>query len=200
MTFAELDIAPRTRGRASIPLQVDYVREMRETDLALLASSRGSVPPAIKELRERHHSLARLLAQGMKDAECSAVTGYSVSRISILKHDPTFIELVAHYRQQEDSLLADFSARAGQMTLTAMDALLDKLENDPDSMPDTMKLELAKFGADRTGFGPQSKQTNVNINVDLGSRLAAARKRVAQQKVIDAEFREVPRGTPSDAG
>jgi hypothetical protein len=45
--------------------------------------------------------------------------------------------------------------------------------------------ELVKMGADRTGFGPQSKSTNVNVTVDFGARLEAARRRVAERKVID---------------
>jgi hypothetical protein len=42
-------------------------------------------------------------------------------------------------------------------------------------------MEITKLGADRTGFGPQSSQ--LNVNVDLSGRLEAARKRVAMRKL-----------------
>lgn len=197
MTFLELDAPPRTRGRAPATVEQLSRRDLTQADLALLASGRGSVPVAISALRERHHHLARVLAQGMEVVDAAAVTGYSISRISILRHDPTFIELMAHYREVENSAFADFTERASQITMTAMDALLDKLEDDPNSIPDTMKLEIAKFGADRTGHAPVQKNVNINANVDLGTRLSLARKRVAAERLTVIGV-EAPGGEPSN--
>lgn len=204
MAVADLTTGTRrTRGRPPKPVEVEFVRDLSEADLALLASGRGVQAPSIKRLRDRHHALARLLAQGMSASEASAVTGYDPSRISILKKDPTFAELVDHYRKVDNALMAEFTERATLLTLTAMDVLQEAAEND--ELTVGQALEISKTFADRTGHAPVTKVQQTNINVDLGSRLAAARSRIATPKptpqlpVFDAEFSEVaakPLGTP----
>lgn len=163
-------------------VEAEFVRELGEADFALLASERGVKAPSIKRLRDRHHALARCLAQGMKPAEASAVTGYDVSRISILQSDPSFKELLGHYRIVENSLAADFQDRATLLTLTAMDTLQEAAEND--ELTVGQALEIAKTFADRTGHAPVQKVQQTNINLDLGSRLASARARVEQARVV----------------
>lgn len=194
--FDELDLTSlRTRGRAAAPVEVSFVRDIRESDLALLGESRNSRAPAIKQLRDRHHQLARCIAQGMRDGEASAVTGYDPSRISILKSDPAFKELVAHYSCVEDSLLADFTQRATTMTLSAMNEIQERIESDPESIPLNTLLEITKTGADRIGHAPVQKSVSINANVELGSRMAAARARVNKlapvQPVVVAEVVEL---------
>lgn len=176
--FDELSLAPRIKGRTALNLSCEYLRDLVPADLNLLSAERGTKPPAIKQLRDRHHSLARCLAQGMKDSEASAVTGYDPSRISILKGDPMFRELVAHYAANESAAFADFQERATTLAISAMAKLQDSLENEDEAVSDSMALEIAKFAADRTGNAPVAKSINVSVNTDLGNRLAAARKRV----------------------
>lgn len=197
MTISELGLSPRGSGRASRPLTAVYVRDLQPADVSLLASERGIKPTPIARLRDRHHSLARCLAQGMKDAEASAVTGYDVSRISILKSDPTFKELVDHYQRQENSLLADFTERATSLSLTALNEIQERIEEDAESVSMTTLLEVVKITADRTGHAPVSKSLNVNINADLGSRMEAAKRRLREARATDAEFKLV---SPSDGG
>ncbi len=176
---AELDFStPRLNGRATRPLEVAYVRDLGAPDLALLASERGTKAPQVQRLRDRHHSLARCLAQGMTNAEASAITGYDPSRISILKGSPDFANLIAHYKKVEDSLLGEFVDRATTLSLTAMNELQERIEDSPASMGDGILLEVAKSFADRTGHAPITKNLNINANVNLGDRLQAARKRV----------------------
>lgn len=177
---AELDFeSPRTRGRAKRDFDCEYVRDLGPADIALLASERGIQAKPVQRLRDRHHALARCLAQGMTDSEASAVTGYDPSRISILKGSPDFASLVAHYRKVEDSLLGEFVDRATTLTLTAMNELQDRLEEAPTEVSSPMLLEIVKTGADRIGHAPVAKSVNINANVNLGDRLQAARKRVA---------------------
>jgi hypothetical protein len=184
MTVAELDISPRTRGRPAKPVSGEVLREVTEADLALLASGRGVSAKPLAKLRDRHHALARCLAQGMKDGEAAAVTGYDPSRISILKKDPAFAELVEHYRLVEDSTMADFMDRATSLSLSAMAEIQDRLEDDPESLPTTTLLEIAKFAADRTGHAPVQKSVQINATVDMGARLAAARQRVQDARAV----------------
>jgi hypothetical protein len=165
------------RGRKQRELTATPVRPVTEADLAVLRSAeKGSMPRPIMRLRDRHHAIARMVANGMSNGQISLVSGMDPSRISILRSDPTFRQLVDDYRSIEESLQADFMERAATLTLTAMDAMQEALESD-EPPPVTTALEIAKFGSDRIGHGPVTKTSNVNLNVELSSRLSQARKR-----------------------
>lgn len=199
MAFAEeLDIAPRIKGRAVKAVSFGTARELTAADLALLASERGVKPTPIAQLRERHHALARCLAGGMSNAEASVITGYDPSRISILKSDPLFSKLVDDYKTMSSGITADFVERANILGLTVVNRLQEAAENEESPLSPATLLEIAKFAADRTGNAPTTKTQNVNVNVNLGDRLRAARERsnalLKDQRVedsIDAEFKDV---------
>ena len=178
MAFAELDIAPRTKGRAGRAIVIQSLGPLAPADLALLASERGIKPTPIKALRERHHALARCLASGMTPAEASVITGYDPSRISVLKADPAFAALTEDYRSLGDAAVADFVERTSVLTLTAVNRLQELAEDDETLSPATL-LEIAKFGSDRTGHAPVQRNLNINMNADLGTKLLAARRRLA---------------------
>lgn len=180
VTVAELDIAPRSRGRAPKALEIEHVRDLAAADLSLLASERGVKPQPLAKIRDRHHSLARCLASGMTNTEAGAVTGFCPSRISILLGDPTFKQLVADYAKIEDGLLADFTARATTLSLTVLENLQEKAEIGELSTGE--EIEIMKSTADRTGHAPVQKSVNVNVNADLGTRLANARRRLESAK------------------
>lgn len=175
----------RVNGRASQPLTAVQVRELDQCDIALLAENRGTSAPPLKRLSERHHALARCLASGMEDGDAAITCGYVASRVSILKADPAFQELLAFYRQNVSDKYLDMHGVLAGLSLDAATELRERLEADMQADDKTMStgqlIELTKLGADRTGFGPQSAQ--LNINVDLAGRLEAARKRVAQRQL-----------------
>lgn len=160
------------------------VRELDDCDVALMAEEKGSKAPALKRLSERHHALARCLAGGMAEAEAAITCGYVLSRVSILKADPAFQELLTFYRADVESKYLDMHGVLAGLSLDAAMELRERLEED--AQADEKKIgvgqliELTKLGADRTGFGPQSSQ--VNVNVDLAGRLQAARERVALRR------------------
>lgn len=185
---AELAISLEPRGRRAAPLEVRVLGDVGESDLALLAGSRGTAAPTIKKLRDRHHALARCLAGGMKDGEASLVTGYDPSRISILKSDPTFRQLMAEYKEIAEGAFADFQTRAAVVTVEALNQIQEELEEDAErveagqdrtiSLP--AKLKIVETLADRTGHAPIAKSVQVSATVDLTSRLESARKRVLE--------------------
>lgn len=195
----EIDYAPlRVKGRATKDVTCTLVRPVEEQDLAFLNKERGVKPPQVKELRYRHHTLARLLAAGKTDIECSVDTGYSQSRISILKADPAFEELVKFYVKELDAEFVDLGEMLGGLSKTAAGQLLDELEEDPDAFTKREKMDLLKIGADRTGHGPQVQSTHqVNIHVDMAERMERARQRLrspegaaAHDQVIEVELKE----------
>lgn len=172
-----MDLDLPLTGRKTQPILAEVLRSLTEADVALLATERGIQPSSIKKLTDSHHALARCLAAGMSNAEVSAITGYTPSRISVLGDSPLFAELVEHYRKGEDGALADFQARALNVGLTALDELKDRLENEPEKIGTATIIEAVKALADRTGHGPSSKTTNVNLNVSLAERVAEGRRR-----------------------
>ena len=178
-----MDLGLSLRGRATKPLYARVVREVRESDLALLTVERATKPSALQRITERHHALARCLATGMSATEACAVTGYTPSRVSILKGDPAFEELCSHYRGLEGAQVADLQDRMVALALDATAELQNRLEDTPETFAIDELHDVVKLTADRTGYGP--KQTNVNVNVNLGDRLAAARQRAATP-VVDS--------------
>lgn len=167
----------RTAGRAPAPISFALGRELEAADLVLLEGEKGSKPPPLKRIRDSHHAVARLLANGSKPAEVSAITGYSLSRVSILQADPAFKELVEFYRTVgPQQAFADLRERMVTLSLDAVEELRDRLEQDPDSISSSLLLDIAKVFADRTGHAP-AKSTNITVNFDLARRLNAARER-----------------------
>lgn len=173
----------RTRGRAARPIIATVVRELEGGDLALLAEEKGSETTALKRLGDRHHALARNLASGMAPGEAAIVSGYVLSRVSILQTDPAFRELIEFYRRDVTVQYRDLHQRLSGLALDAAEELSARLEDEPEKVSIGQLLEITKMGADRTGHGPQSSTTNVNVNVDLAGRLQRARERVAQRQI-----------------
>lgn len=184
-----LDIPFRTRGRAARDVAFAEVRALAETDIALLGAEKGSKAPPLKRLGDRHHALARCLASGMSDGDAAIACGYVQSRVSILKGDPAFQELLAFYREDTDRAYRDMHERLAGLSRDAVDELHARLEEDMEAEEKKIGighlLEIAKMGADRTGHGPQSSQT-VNVNVGIAARLEAARRRVADRQASTA--------------
>lgn len=175
----------RTSGRAAKPVDAVEVRELGEADIALLETERGVKAPPLKRLGERHHALARCLASGMSPANAAISCGYAPSRVSILQADPAFRDLLAFYRADVNDKYLDMHGVLAGLSIDAAMELRERLEEDmaaeDKKMSVTALIELTKLGADRTGFGPQSSQ--LNVNVDLADRLQAARERVANRKI-----------------
>jgi hypothetical protein len=163
------------------------VRELDDVDVTLLGEERGTSAPPLKRLSERHHALARCLASGMTEGDAAITCGYVLSRVSILKADPAFQELLAFYRNDVNGKYLDMHGVLAGLSLDSAMELRDRLEADAEANEKTISvgqlIELTKLGADRTGFGPQSSQ--LNVNVDLAGRLEAARKRVAARQLTE---------------
>lgn len=165
-------------GRQTAPLVAEFVRELAPADLAIPATV-TQTPPAIKKIRDSHHSVARLLALGNKEHEVALVTGYSASRISILKADPQFKELVEFYREQATEVVTDFRERMALVGLDALQELHERLQDKPDDFSPGLLKDIIRDLADRTGHAPQRGPTSVTqVNIGLNERMAAGRERI----------------------
>lgn len=162
-----------------------------------LAEERGVQKPkqlsTLTMLSERHRNLARLMAMGKTDWECSIITGYTASRISILKSDPAMKNLIKHYSEEKDIVYVQAHEKMAQVASTALDVLQERLE-DPEQvaeMSNSQLLSIIEVSADRSGLGPTSK-SEVSVNVNIADRLEAARKRAREaMKTIDAKAVEI---------
>ena len=174
----------RVKGRAKQPIAAELVRELTAEDLALLSVERGvQAPPVIGKLRERHHALARLIAEGRKPGEAALMTRYDPSRVSILLGDPAFQDLVAHYRAMVNDEYVGFHAQLAALGVDAASLLAERMEETPDDISTGQLMQLVTLSADRTGFGP-SQKTEVNVRVGLAERLAKANQRIAMSRDV----------------
>jgi hypothetical protein len=182
-----LDIAAIQRpGRRPAPLHGSVTRALTEDDLRLLSEARSIEAPPLQRITERHHALARALASGLGEGEAAALVGYDQSRVSILKGTPAFRELLELYRERKDAEFAEMHSMLAGLSKDAALELRARLEDNPEQLSVGQLLQTLQLAADRTGFGPTSKQ-ETTIRVDLGARLEAARARAraAQQPILD---------------
>lgn len=134
-------------SKAPIPIQIEIVRGLTPEDLPLLVSPPpvGSTAPTVQALRATHHQLAQLLARGISATEASLITGYSLSRISILQSDPTFSELLSNYQTARELVFADTLERMRILGLSTLDELQDRLETDPARWSNRELMEMAEL-------------------------------------------------------
>ncbi len=176
------------RGRKPIAQtpEITNIRSVTRADLAHLAVKReGNV---VQTLRDNHHRIARAVASGMSNSDVATTCGISVGRVATLKADPSFADLVAHYRAvitsewaQQDTVIEFLRGNA----LKAQAMLSDKLDAAAEAnefLPTRDLLGIAELGLDRTGYGKVNK--NVNVNVDFAAKLEAARNRSASAPTL----------------
>jgi hypothetical protein len=175
----------RIGGRAKSPLTWDELGPITGEQLARLDEPRQSTAPPLKRLRERHHALARMIADGMKHGEAALACGYVESRVSILMSDPTFKELVSHYSKLRTERYFDGVQAMSELHMDATEEIRERLEEDPDAFSLGHLMELVKLTADRTGKGVSTK-SEVDIKVGLADRLQAGYARVLAMRQAQA--------------
>ena len=182
----------KTKGRRISALELEVLGEITADDLLARESAQGqlttSQAPTLARLRGIHHDIARQLASGMTPAEVSAVTGYSLSRISTLQADPSFKELLSFYSVKKEEAFVDVQKRMAILGLDAASELADRLETKPESLSNSQLIEITKVSLDRAGYAPVQK--NVSVGVQMTSdEIESLRKSTsvgeAHVKVID---------------
>jgi hypothetical protein len=141
----------------------------------------------------------------MTDFQVSVSLGYSLSRISILKSDPTFRELLSYYEKQHEALHLDVQERLINLGLDSIETLQSRLDDDPDEFSNKELLEVAEMALDRTGHG---KSSTVSVMHGLDDETHAllmaqheARKQGRVLNLSDGEFIDVTGGqVPAEAG
>lgn len=151
---------PSARGRRA-SFTADFVRELTADDLPAILGGGPAAPnsvPALQRIRYQHHQIARLVVEGRKGEEISAITGFSPSWISTLKHDPAFRELLAYYEAQKEAVFVDVHQRLATLGLATVEELQERLASDPDSFSNKALMELAELVLDRSVAPPKNGQ------------------------------------------
>lgn len=175
------------RGRLEVATpEISGIRVLARADLTVLLEKRP--PVHLKSLTDKHHRIARAVAAGLSNLDAAAICGITATRVAMLKADPAFIELCAHYRglvtadyiRQTDSYLEVMLANKLKAEVMLGDKLDAAIDGD-EVLPTRDLMAISRDAADRTGHG--KVQTNMNVNVDFAAKLEAARKRSSQARV-----------------
>jgi len=143
-------------------LEESDLRELAMTaiDAAAARPEEEDDPSDLKKVREKHHSVARMIANGLTQRMVSKLCGYTEGYISVLLNSPAMQELVELYRIQNGAAAQVITEKLKTVGLKAVEKLEQKLEADELNNQDL--LGMAKLGLDRGGHGPTSTQHNVN--------------------------------------
>ena len=145
----------------------------------------ATMPSSIKRIRDVHHRIARRVAEGLGTTEIAQQLGYSISRISILKGDPAFQQLVEVYRKRlneiEDEVWAGFQKRALMIASDGLEIIQARQEEEGETMPFSELRANVEMALDRAGLSVVHKSVNASVDFSyLADREALGRRRQAQ--------------------
>lgn len=186
-----------SRGALSV-LSIEVEKELEEKDLLDLRFMPDNSPPTLKTISARHRRTAMMVARGFGNEHIAEALGYTPARVSQLRFDPAFAELVAYYEDQihEESLTDEkrIQEKLRAMTETGLDLINERLE-DPahrERISTSELRQLVAMGADRT-VAPPKAIVNTNappaeITLNFGTTLKP--KEITPAKVIDQDGNE----------
>lgn len=178
-----LELPSSGRGRRPAALHAEYSRDLTAQDVSevLKGEALDVRTPSLQQIRHTHHNLARLLAEGRKQAECAAITGFSPSRISILMKDPAFAELVAYYGEMQEEIYRNVHERLSALSVDALEIIQERLEKSSDSIPFGQIMQLAEMTLDRSGHGPKSTVQH-DVHLETSQILEEVRNEVTSRR------------------
>lgn len=148
--------------------------------------------------RERHHTVARLIAIGATHDHIRRQTGVSYKRISLLTADPSFKELIDHYSadiEKKWNQNVDQYLDLGMANMIRTEAMIqDKLDEADEKGDDIPLLTLNRLSQDRADRFGYPKTSQVEHKHDFAALLDRAIERSGKakdMKVIEAIAVEV---------
>jgi len=149
-----------------------------------LQTTQKSDEKDVASLRARHHSVARLLAAGMPEGTVADLTGFDNAYISVLKNNPSMIELVNHYRAPNNAVVEVIAERLR----TVGHAALERLAEEMPELDHQALIAVAKLGVDRSGNGPMSKVAHEHTHILDPTKIAAlaeSARRTNAERIVD---------------
>lgn len=133
-------------------------------DLPRLSEHRGVGNNSLRRVRQVHHKIARLMAAGAANVEIAAVVGMHQARISILRNDPAFCELLAYYEEHEEARWEDVREKAAELGSTAVEILQERLLEEPDKVKTNDLLSIMNQGLEFGGKKPAARSENLHVH------------------------------------
>lgn len=168
-------VAPPGKGRRPAPLDYLVTRELGAEDVVKLWELPAERVTPLKKLRYNHHLLAKAVASGKSLMECSAITGLTGARISVIKNDPAFMELVSFYAEELHEVFVDVHARMASLGTSVLEELQERFEDAPDKFSKKELMELFTTMADRSiptaKGGPKAQQASLGLGPNGGLAL-----------------------------
>lgn len=189
-------IAPPGKGRRPAPIHYGPPRPLSEADIANMWDRQADGAkgiPRIKNLRYNHHMLAKAVASGKSLLECSQLTGLTGSRISDLKNDPAFQELVSFYSEELHEVYVDVHQRMAALGTSVLEELTERFEAEPEKFTKRELLELFTTMADRSiasakgGPSPQAGLTVGGAGNGLALQINFVSPATGEPETLDAK-------------
>jgi len=125
----------------------------------------------IERFRHSHHNIAMLFAAGLTIQEVSRRTGFTPRRLSMLIDDPTFIELIEHYRkpyvENLHNAIGDAIVDMGFAQTSSLRQIIDQLEDADETgelIPLQILIKIHSEMADRIGLSKHTIKTVLNVD------------------------------------
>jgi hypothetical protein len=193
-------IAPPGKGRRPAPITYGMPRHLSEADIASMWDHMGSGQkgvPRIKTLRYNHHLLAKAVASGKSLLECSNLCGLTVARISDLKNDPAFQELVSFYAEELNEVYVDVHQRMAALGTSVLEELQERFEAEPEKFTKRELMDLFTTMADRSiataKGGPNPQQVIATGNgAGLALQINFVSPATAEPETLDATLIPAP--------
>lgn len=132
-----------------------------------LEAQAPKAPQVVQKIKDTHHQLARLVAEGRKIVEISEITGYSPGHIRQLEADPAFQELIVHYKAVVNEKFSYVQERIAGLASDTLQEIHTRLNEDPAAFSVASLTELAKVTLDRSGFGPTKTVNSTSISAQV---------------------------------
>jgi len=149
----------------------------------------SQLDPIIERWRAAHHGVAELFAAGLSIQEVSKRTGFTSRRLILLLDDPTFCELIEHYRkpyiEKVQNAIGDAVEMMGNAHLSSLRQICDRLEEadeeggEPIPLPYLIKIHSEM--ADRIGYSKHTIKTVLNVDFATALDRAIQRSGKAQE-------------------
>ena len=185
-----MSLAARTKGRVVRLAPVISCRDLEPAEVVeYLSRENGSKPSPLQRLSSRHRQIAKYIASGARTSDTAAKFGLSISRVSILKGDPTFQDLVRFYSGLEEDKHVGLLEVLEGLATDSVTTLIDRMEEDAEQFTTQELVIIAKMAADRSGHAPRRIEEK-SVTINFGDRLDEARKR-AKERLVEGTFTDV---------
>jgi hypothetical protein len=136
------------------------VRNLEETDHRLLVmhGPDKSGVADVQAMRASHHTLARMVAMGLRETDIAEETGYSATRISnLITHSAAFQELVEKYRERITEAVVTHHSKLHFAAGVAVQLITEELIDNADALTPDFKLKAMKELLEHSGYAPASQ-------------------------------------------